>query len=827
MNGNGHGTSILLTGDFDKHFFEKSFPIMHNSKYFVNKAVKDIHKRANEARGNYSNINRKDTVLFRLVLGGSVGLVRAILEYMRDSHMEEELAWATGVKQHTMNNNIYKTSGWRWFNHILRFITFLILWAIFAISTPVFYLLHAVICRITTKLSARISKKPKLPLVFAVLSGNVDMVKLFLQFGTTLDSCDSQGNNIYHYLADKSETDPEVFSRCHQLLKEVTDHSRYAMLLEMIKGRENEMGICPLEMLVMRGSIADFVRLSREEGCMGRLKMAVSHDRVTELSEDDRDSYVTCLTENSNVAKGPAHDMPVSEETDSLCKNEGQPGQSHYTEYEFDVTRYEQKDIYNKQSLLLQFMVHRDIQSMREADISSLLGSHFLQKWMLKKARSTGWCFWLKHAFHLAVTFVLLAVMVKEGGDMNDAPLLLLYLEHYIGWLMERREEYLSYLNGTITGNISIPLCPLSDKTVGGEYVSVCAYNILVKLNESCKLSDDLLTSYSFPTYSAMMVGIDSRRLLNTIMWCLILYVVVDFVQRSLFLGRNLFGKQSVRAGVTVVFSRLLPGSYVDAVLNLAMYTLFLFFYFIHTGYVKTYWESALGAFDHWDEFEARIEYLTQVKDKGGAYRDVAGHVFVGCLILRFIFVIHAVRLIPRIFFFIFTSKKMSIHLLEFGIVYGIITVIFALVFHFVMRDEKCPANKREEFETIASSIFVVYTLSIGGDNNNVFVETSNVNAKMAYTAYTVISVVLLLNLIIAIMTTTAEAVNQQPWKQALVSMEIWDEILGVEALFLSLYSPIVWVKNFIDKRRKVKARQLQPDRITVPVIYTSWSEQT
>ena len=178
LNGDGPSTSIVLTGDFDKQ--ERSFPIMHNSKYFVNKVVKDIHKRANEARGNYSNINRKDTVLFRLVLGGSVGLVRAILEYMRDSHMEEELAWATGVKQHTMNNNIYKTSGWRWFNHILRFITFLILWAIFAISTPVFYLLHAVICRITTKLSARISKNPQLPLVFAVLSGNAEMVKLFL-----------------------------------------------------------------------------------------------------------------------------------------------------------------------------------------------------------------------------------------------------------------------------------------------------------------------------------------------------------------------------------------------------------------------------------------------------------------------------------------------------------------------------------------------------------------------------------------------------------------------------------------------------------------------
>ncbi len=119
LNGGESATSIELTGDFDKQ--ERSCSITHSAKYFVNKAMKDINNRVSEAQSNYSSINRKDTILFRLVLGGNVGLVRAILEYMRDNHMDEELAWATGVKQHPMNNNIYKTSGWKWFNHTLRF----------------------------------------------------------------------------------------------------------------------------------------------------------------------------------------------------------------------------------------------------------------------------------------------------------------------------------------------------------------------------------------------------------------------------------------------------------------------------------------------------------------------------------------------------------------------------------------------------------------------------------------------------------------------------------------------------------------------------------
>ncbi len=497
------------------------------------------------------------------------------------------------------------------------------------------------------------------------------------------------------------------------------------------------------------------------------------------------------------------------------------PRQSHYTEYEFDVTRYEQNDIYSRQSRLLQFMVQRDVQSMPEVDISSLLGSRFLQKWMLKKFRSWAWCFWLKHLFHLAVTFLLLVGMVKAGGDLNSSPLVQKLLQLYLDALQNAIDEHAPDSNATLTETLC---CPSDVRTVQGISVSSCAYRAIVKLNESCKLSDKLLLRYSMPfirnNYEAEL---DSRLTLDRILYFLIIYLVVDFVQRSLFLGRNLFGKQSVRAGVTVVFSRLLPGSYVDAVLNLAMYSLFLFSLIV-ISIPNSRFEIVYHWSGHCHYLKAWFDEVTIIKDKGEANGDISSKIFVACLILRFILAIHAVRLIPKIGFFILTSKRMAIHLLEFGIVYGIITVLFALVFHFVMRDDECPAKKREEFQTIASSIFAAYTISIGGDDNNVFVETNNVNARMAYAAYTIISVVLLLNLIIAIMTTTAEAVNQQPWKRALASMEIWDEILGVEALFLSLYSPIVCVKNVIHKRRK--GRQPRPNRIVIPVVYKSWPKK-
>ncbi len=353
-----------------------------SSKYFVDTAISDIQQRVSSSHGNYDSVKKKDTVFFRLVWGGNVRLVRQCLDYMRENHLDEELSWATGMQQSPVNNRIKrkrKNQSNRRINQLLRGVLFLVLWVIFAISTPIFYPLHAIIYRIAIKLSLKISKNPKLPLVYAVLSGNLEMVRLFLQFGTTLDSCDSQGNNLYHSLADKSTTDPDVFSRCHQLLKEVTDRSQHAVLLEMITAHENDVGISPLEMLLLRGSMADFVEMTKEEGCMGRLKIGVSYDEVKALSVHDGNSYITDC-ESSDL---PAACTSIADENagGNQC---GHP-RFQYTEYEFDVTKYEQKDIYNKQSLLLHFLTSRNVLSMPEADISSVLGSRFLQKWMAVK----------------------------------------------------------------------------------------------------------------------------------------------------------------------------------------------------------------------------------------------------------------------------------------------------------------------------------------------------------------------------------------------------------------------------------------------------------
>ncbi len=771
------------------------------SRYFIDRTITDIHEQADKVHGHYSSIQKRDTFFFRLVLGGNVDLIREILEYMRDNHLREELAWATGVEpgveQASRIDRRCKKGHSKWF---LRFMTFLLLWVIFAAFTPVFYPLHAIIYRMTTKLGARISKTPKLPLVYAVLSGNVDMVGLFLHFGTTLDSCDSQGNNLYHYLGDKSAEDSEIFSRSHQLLKEVNHHpSHNTMLLDMITGHENELGLSPIEMLLLRGSIDDFVRLTREEGCMGRLKLAVSSDQVTALSDESRHTYVT-----------PVLDAVRSENIDttdgvSVTKDLGTRFQ--YKEYDFDITRYDQKDIYNRQSLLLHLLVAWKTRPLTKEDICSMLGSKFIQKWVARKARSIMWCFLLKCAFHLTLTFVLLSVMIREGGDMNPKPL----AAKYMGYIADVLEEVRGKYNGT--QGEGIPLCPKRERKFGGKSIDYCEYRAMRKLNAACNLSERDLLKYALPMQ--LKLSPVSTSLLGVIFWFVSMYTITDFIQRSLFLARGFLGKTSVSAGLWTVFTRFLPGSYADATVNLIAQPLFLIFWFIYMGHQETFRKL----YDQANDYNSTIYFYVEMKSKREAYHGAARTLLVTCLILRFILLIHALRLVPKIGFFIFTSKKMAIHLVQFGIVYIIITVIFAVVFYSVMRNDNCPAKMIVEFRSFLPIIPLLYKLSIGVDDDNVFVLTDNSTAQIVFLAYTVVSVVLLLNLVIAIMTTTAEAVSRQPWKRGLLSMEEWDEVLGVEAVYLTLCSQIVAIRNW------VRGNPVRADRITIPVTYRSWSK--
>ena len=51
--------------------------------------------------------------------------------------------------------------------------------------------------------------KSSLPLALAVFSQSKDMIEYFLSIGVDIQQVDSEGNNVFHYIADLSATSGE------------------------------------------------------------------------------------------------------------------------------------------------------------------------------------------------------------------------------------------------------------------------------------------------------------------------------------------------------------------------------------------------------------------------------------------------------------------------------------------------------------------------------------------------------------------------------------------------------------------------------------------
>ncbi len=192
-----------------------------------------------------------------------------------------------------------------------------------------------------TKAVGRISESPDLPLLFAVLSENADMLRLFLQHGISPWCTDRHGNTAYHYLADISAEDPDKFKRCHLLMKETVDESEHSLLTDIIANKENDMGLSPIEFLVHRGSIAVFVHLNREECCLGRLKVAVAFDHTTIKPSLENEGCDTSTNLFAESRSSEAIHLRQSRNSSALGSEKRK---FNLIQREFDVTKYDQKE---------------------------------------------------------------------------------------------------------------------------------------------------------------------------------------------------------------------------------------------------------------------------------------------------------------------------------------------------------------------------------------------------------------------------------------------------------------------------------------------------
>ena len=810
-----------------------------DDRFVVMETIEDLRQHVIKARGNYDNIVKRDTIYFHLVQGGNARLVTLVLEYMREKRLKDEMTWALGTDWEPSVHP--KAATFRLYKQLwcaCRVMLFIILWLLFAALTPVFYVLHAICCQIITKVAGRIAANPDLPLLLAILSENADMVRLFLQYGASPRCTDRHGNTVYHYLADISAEDPDKFKRCHQLLKETVDESKHSLLTDILANKENDMGLSPLEFLVQRGSIAVFIHLTREECCLGRLKVAVSFDHATikTLHEGDEGSGTSTnllaefssreaffVGQNGSDTALDGHNPLLLSQKFNLIRRE------------FDVTKYEKRDIYGKQSLLLQLLTSRCVQSMGYDDVTTLVNSLFLNTWINLNKRAVWLCLVLKYALYLAITVCLLwGIVITKGLAANRKPLLPHLFREIVAvtatMLVERTDTlpFPAPNGGTIHVQCFKKYSPVKGTTIDG-----CEYAAILKLNESCHLDIAELIQNTLTDDSDSDLDATAGQVSQVIMWFAVMHLMIDFAQRTLFLGRKVFNSTSSKAAVINTLTTRLCGSYTDKVLKIFMCCMLVFYNRWASAIIIAYADTKRSAMNE------AVMHLTNgditPQDLHAIVRQYAvdftqllewdSILLCTCLLICIFLVIHSLRLVPKIGFFILTSRKMGGHLLEFGVVYGVITVIFAAIFNFIMTDDICPAKKIDGFESFTYSLFTVYTLSLGGEAANAFLNTHGTNARIAFAVYTLISVILLLNLIIAVMTTTADQLSRSPWREALCKMEVWDEILGIEATFLTLVTPILWLISCIKRKSSRRQGHQQQTRssegkVLIPVTY-------
>ena len=248
-----------------------------------------------------------------------------------------------------------------------------------------------------------------------------------------------------------------------------------------------------------------------------------------------------------------------------------------------------------------------------------------------------------------------------------------------------------------------------------------------------------------------------------------ILYLTLDFLERCVFASNCIRHHSTCRSMLMSFLGQKVPGSYARKQLSIFSY-MSIIIGRIHTHYMEKY--------------DYKTDSLDQLLNSGR----VASVLFITAIIIRFVMHIHSLRLIPGIGNFVITTFRMGTNLLHFSTIFGCVVVIFAVLFYILIDDPNCPVQNSVGFKTLGESIFSTFKLTFGhGDLEPFFIDIS---VKLAYVLYVVIVCLLLLNLIIAIMSTTATDIMAQPWRDCLWKVEWLDEATSTEHSFAILGLP-------------------------------------
>ena len=721
--------------------------------------------------------DRRRTAFYWFVQGGNVEVVSEVVDRLKAENQHDELDWL-------LNLNARLTSRQSYCNKLGRALVMVLL--LLLALTPFFSMVLAAVMALVPSRTHK-EKKSDLPLLLAVMGEEENVVQKLKSSGVCISHVDSNHNNIFHLLVCYSTTEPVKACAAYRLILQL--YQQDDDLCKLLTENMDEDGLTPLEACIKYGAPTLFAMMCDTEGVVKRTLVRVTPSRhyiaprvlqadtlpgqlsrgltaynnpVMMTGEEKSTDSGVHMVEEEQISCNVSSSKHTPAERQCSILNLKSEEEQCFEKVRYDISRYETMGVWGRQSLLLGLLAARDVEPLDENEVTCLLENVLIIEWCARK-HATRMLKVLQYVLRLVFTLAALVLGVLTAKEHEHLPLVTQYIE--------TMEEMRTTLFGKLAnravkmGKFARLGCGSSNGTLGLLHLDGCSMKAFQQIQRRCgeqKVTDELKRlritsidelwsvddSYVYLLYSLLAVSV------MVILWGQLRQLA--WVIQSARAGRSVWGMLAVR----------LPGSWVDSVLLAC------------ASWVLVIYTALVLGLDTLNIFSNPLLYRLDLK------------LYLFCLyqVLVFLSALYAMRLLPGIGHFIITTIKMGQHLSKFLVVYGFVFICVSFLFHVVMRDDKCKMRRLPQFATVPDSMFETFKLLLGhGD----FYYNHNIPAKMLYLIYCIFCVLLLLNFIIAVMSSTADHIMRSPWKTILVVKEHLQETLSAESLLHCLLLPI------------------------------------
>ena len=721
----------------------------------VDFVIDDVsHCRAKNSR------DLQSTTFYRVVLGGNVTFTKAVLDILSAEEDRSEFEWLIQPREKKLRTDFYqqKCGIRKVCMAFARMLLFMFLSLVFLLATVFFYSVHNFLYAHRMQKRKRLFHHIELPMAFAALSGNKDMILLFKDFGVDLAQRDPNLNNVFHYISDMSIDKPDKALKAYRAMVDVIQDRMLLRELIYTKGH-NAYGITPFEHMALLGSPVLLTEVSKTVGIIREPVLSISDADVLMQNDKGEGNFLTSPTIMGDIGK-----------LDEL----GNPPDPRYNLDKFNVSIYESSDMFGKQSKVLNIMATRELTLLSEREIALLYKCPFLNRWWHFKVTQMRTFTSMMQWMDIIYTVVILVLLVGIGGDTRIIPLQTTYfktttlvfmdrimnetpstmysfpndtalneharqilpdfstkfanMEHKrqmwdyannVGMRVDELTPYFQQVEGYSWLNLSMVEAmykTLCNGSVGGHLLDrdLCEEEAVDRMVIACDHLDrdtvlnriTLLHGEYYKIFGfkipLMIYAETTNIMLLIIIGIAALYLLFDLIERWIFLFRKVAHlDQPIRGILLAIISTSFPGSYTKRQLNVLSCSCFVGFFFY--AYYKKLFDP--------DDTLHQVEH----------HMSMNSYFIISALVFRFLMHIHAMRLLRGIGHFVITTYLMGTNLLHFTTVYAAVLFVFSIIFHFLMREPNCMALKVDQFGTLPESMFTTFQLGMGHGEVDMF----------------------------------------------------------------------------------------------------------